>query len=64
MEKKSYIIKYWETEEDRKQGNSETYLIIEDKFSAIAHAEKLFYKNDFACVEVYSNEETYLTLEN
>jgi len=60
---KKYIIKYWETEQDREQGNSETYLILEDKFSALAHAEKLFYKNSFACVEVYTDNETCLTLE-
>jgi hypothetical protein len=62
MEK--YIIKYWETEEDREQGNSETYLILEDKMSAIAQAERLFYKNNFSCVEVQTDENVYLTLEN
>lgn len=58
-----YYIKYWETEQDREQGNSETYLILEDKLSAIERAEKLFYKNDFACVEVHTEKDTYLTLE-
>jgi hypothetical protein len=61
--KKKYFIKYWETEQDRKQGNSEIYLIVEDKLTAVAYAEKIFYKNDFSCVEVQTDEEVYLTLE-
>jgi hypothetical protein len=63
VKKSTYIIKYWETNQDREQGNSETYLILDNKMTAIAHAEKLFYKNDFVCVEVHDDNDTYLTLE-
>lgn len=60
----NYIVKYWETEEDREQGNSEIFATTNDKTTAIEQAEKLFWRNSFACVEVQTETETYLTLEN
>ncbi len=65
MEDRKYLVKVWETEEDRDIGESFIAEFFEDKNEAIAYANKLYLKNDFACVEVEDeNDETILHLSS
>ena len=48
----------WETEEDRDMGNSFMENTYDDKETAIERAKKLFYREPYACLEVWDKEET------
>lgn len=59
---KPIVIKYWETEEDRDQGNSNEYgrYTIDETNNAIEEAKHLIKLNSYASIEVYNddNDET------
>lgn len=61
MEKQEYTIKYWETEEDRDEGNSYIHMARagvnrSDKSEMIAEARRLYDKQDFVAVELEDKE--------
>lgn len=65
MEDKKCSVNVWETDEDRDMGESFIAEFFKDKDEAIAYANKLYLKNDFACVEVEDeNGETILHLSS
>jgi hypothetical protein len=58
-----YTIKVWETEEDRDMGESFIFENYHFKEDAIDRAEKIYARNNYACVEVEDdNGDTILHL--
>jgi len=55
-----YTIKYWETETDRDRGESNIYNPINetDLSDVKSQAERLYYRESFACVEVVRDADT------
>jgi hypothetical protein len=61
MEQQEYTIKFWETEEDRDEGNSNIHIPRadvnrSDRSEMIAEARRLYDKQDFVSVEVEDEE--------
>ena len=61
MEQQEYTIKFWETEEDRDEGNSNIHFPSKgvdrsDRSEMIAEARRLYDKQDFVSVEVEDEE--------
>ncbi len=64
---RNYIIKVWETEDEREQGLSEILKVgIENVDNAIEQARKIKEENEYVCVEVQDSKEkkSYCTLDN
>lgn len=63
---RSYIIKTWETEDEREQGLSEIIEVGFDKLEkAIEQARKIGEDNDYACIEVQDSKQkkSYFTID-
>lgn len=60
-----YYIKIWETQEDREQGNPFLANTTTNKEEAVKIAETLFYRNNYAMIEILTeNGEIYCEYEN
>ena len=57
-----YIIKIWETEEDRNMGCSIEVDSFKNPDDAINTAEKYYYHNDIAACEVQNKKDEYKTV--
>lgn len=57
---KKYLIKVWETEQDRDTGESFIAEIITNKQEAIEKAEKMYYKQDFSAIEVIDENDAVI----
>ena len=53
-------IKVWETKEDREAGESIEIELFYALSNAKAYAESIWYKNNYACVEVQNEFDTFL----
>jgi len=63
---KNYIIKIWETENEREQGLSEIIKVGIDKLEiAIEQARKISKDNEYACIEVQDSKQkkSYITID-
>ena len=63
---RSYIIKTWETEDEREQGLSEIIEVGFDKLeNAIEQARKIGEDNNYACIEVQDSKQnkSYCTID-
>ena len=61
MENKEYTIKFWETEDDRDEGNSNIHIPRggvdrSDRSEMIAEARRLYGKQEFVSVELENEE--------
>jgi hypothetical protein len=60
----SFVVKYWETEEDREQGFSDEYDVFEDEIEAIECADDLYNHTDYVCVEVQDIDNCFETVHH
>ena len=60
----AYMVKTWETEDEREHGLSEEYDIFENKNEAIECANDLYNRNDYVCVEVQEIDNCFETVHH
>ena len=60
----SFVVKFWETEEEREQGLSNEYDIFEEKSEAICCADSLYNHSDIVCVEVQEIDNCFETIHH
>ena len=58
----SFVVKFWETEEEREQGLSNEYDIFKEKSEAICCADSLYNHSDIVCVEVQEIDNCFETV--